>query len=71
MHEEIRLHEGPSEVFEELFLNKSIRFATVCAARGWGKSYFAAIAATTALFELFELDKDVPNKNVYVIVIRT
>jgi len=67
MHEEIRLHEGPSEVFEELFLNKSIRFATVCAARGWGKSYFAAIAATTALFELFELDKDVPNKNVYII----
>jgi hypothetical protein len=63
----IDLHPGQSEVYRDMFIDKVCRFSTVCAARGWGKSYFAAAAATTAIFELFELDESVPNKNVYII----
>lgn len=64
---EIVLHPGQSEVFEEVFINRSIRDAVVCATRGWGKSFFGATAASTACFELLELDESVPNKNVYII----
>ena len=64
---EINLHPGQSRIFNDLFIERNCRFATVAASRGWGKSYFAAVAATTAIWELFELDASVPNKNVYII----
>src|SRR6056297_2778305 len=63
----INLHQGQSQVYEELFLNDEHRFLAVCCARGWGKSYMAATAAITAVFELMELNYEVPNKNVYII----
>ncbi len=63
----INLHSGQSEVYEDLFVNQSARFATVCCSRGWGKSYMAGVAAVTAVFELLELDINVPNKTVYII----
>lgn len=63
----INLHEGQSEVFEDLFIKQSCRFSVVCCSRGWGKSFMAGVAGTTAIFELLELQEDVPNKTVYII----
>lgn len=63
----INLHEGQSEVFEDLFVTKSSRFSVVNCSRGWGKSYLAATAACTAVFELIELSIHVPNKMVWII----
>ncbi len=63
----INLHEGQSEVFEDIFVNKQHRFFTVRCSRGWGKSYMAGTIATTAVFELMELSYRVPNKTVYII----
>jgi hypothetical protein len=64
---DIELHEGQTEIFEDLFVLKEITYAVAACSRGWGKSYFAATAAVAAVFELLELDADVPNKNVYII----
>jgi hypothetical protein len=63
----IRLHAGQSKVFDDFFVNKVARFGSVCCARGWGKSYFMGTAAITAVFELMQLHKDVPNKRVAII----
>ena len=63
----INLHEGQSEVFEDLFINQTCRFAVVCCSRGWGKSFMAATAGTAAIFELLELKPNIPNKTVYII----
>lgn len=63
----IELHYGQSAVYEDIFIHHSVRFAAVCCSRGWGKSFMAAVAATTAVYELLELGANVPNKNVYII----
>ena len=63
----IRLHKAQTAVFKEQFMAQSVRFATACCSRGFGKSYLAAVAATTAIYELLELAEWVPNKNVYII----
>jgi hypothetical protein len=63
----IRLHAGQSTVFDDFFVNKVARFGSVCCARGWGKSYFMATAASTAVFELMHLPANVPNKRVAII----
>jgi hypothetical protein len=63
----IKLHAGQSEAYEDMFLNMTNRFGAVCCARGWGKSYFLATAATTAVFELMDLPANVPNKRVAII----
>jgi hypothetical protein len=63
----IKLHAGQSTVFKDLFIDRNCRYSVVCCSRGWGKSYLAAVAATTAVFELLELPYEVPNKNVYII----
>jgi hypothetical protein len=63
----IKLHPGQSAVYEDLFIEKTCRFSTAVCSRGWGKSFFAGVAATTACFELMELPDEVPNKNVYII----
>jgi hypothetical protein len=63
----INLHEGQSEVFEDLFVYQNCRFAVVCCSRGWGKSFMAATAGVTAIFELLELPENIPNKTVYII----
>lgn len=64
---QVDLHPGQSEIIRDLFVTQTCRFAVVKASRGWGKSYGAGAAAVTALYELFELDDSVPNKNVYII----
>lgn len=63
----VNLHEGQSEVFEDLFVTQSCRFAVVCCSRGWGKSFMASVAGVTAVFELLELAEKIPNKMVYII----
>lgn len=63
----INLHEGQSEVFEDLFVHKNCRFSVVNCSRGWGKSYMAAVAGVTATMELLELQPKIPNKIVYII----
>lgn len=63
----ISLHEGQSEVYENLFVHLNGRFHVLNTSRGWGKSFFAATAACTAVYELMELPRNVPNKVVYII----
>ena len=63
----ITLHENQSEIYEDLFVNKSCRWSVVVCSRGFGKSYLAAVCAISAIFELLELDASVPNKTVYII----
>jgi hypothetical protein len=63
----INLHEGQSEPYEDMFVDCLHRFISVCCARGWGKSYFAGVAAATAIFELMALPAKVPHKVVYII----
>jgi hypothetical protein len=63
----IELHPGQSEAYEDLFFEMNHRFSVICCARGWGKSYYLAVAAMTAVFELMELPANVPNKRVAII----
>jgi hypothetical protein len=63
----ITLHEGQSQVYEDLFIKRICDYAVDNCSRGWGKSYLAATVATTAIFELMELSEKVPNKFVYII----
>ena len=63
----IDLHPGQSEVYGDIFVDKAHRYSVVCCTRGWGKSYMAAVAAVTAIWELQDLPADVPNKVVYII----
>ena len=60
----ITLHGGQSQIIQDMFVDQSVRYATVCASRGFGKSYLAACAAVLAVQELVALPADVPNKNV-------
>jgi hypothetical protein len=64
---DIELHPGQSQIFSDLFVDKTCRFATAVCSRGWGKSFFAGTAATQATFELLDLHPSVPNKNVFII----
>lgn len=62
-----KLHYGQSQVFEDMFIKKAHRYQVVVCNRGWGKTYYAATAAVTALFELINLPRSIPNKHVYII----
>jgi len=61
------LHEGQSEIIQDLFMEDDTRYAVVCASRGFGKSFLAATAAMIAVQELMDLPASVPNKNVAII----
>jgi len=61
------LHPGQSKVFVDMFVNQSYRNIVMSTSRGWGKSHFAACASITAVNELLQLDKSVPNKDVYIV----
>jgi hypothetical protein len=64
---EINFHDGQSEVFSDLFIEKTVRHAVVRASRGYGKSFLAAGCALKAVDELLDLAARVPNKTVYII----
>lgn len=48
-------------------MRNQIRYAVAVCSRGWGKSYFAGVAAFNAIMELLQLPAWVPHKNVFVI----
>jgi hypothetical protein len=61
------LHAGQSIVFSDMFLKRDIRFATVAASRGFGKTVLAAACAVTAVDELNQLPAWIPNKKVGIV----
>lgn len=69
----MKLHPGQSQVMRYLFPRQgevfipTVRYAAVCASRGFGKSVLAGGAASTAVKYLTSLPRDVPNKNVSII----
>jgi hypothetical protein len=63
----IKLHPGQSAVYRSIFLDKQQRNTTVVTSRGWGKSFFGGVAASTAVSELTQMPSDIPNKDVYII----
>lgn len=67
---ELRLHPGQSSVMRYLFpkdQKETVRYACVCASRGFGKSVLAGVAAATAVDYLCRLPSNIPNKNVSII----
>jgi hypothetical protein len=65
--DQVDLHPAQTMVFEDLFEKRACRHAVVVASRGFGKSFLAGVAAVSAVFELMELHKSVPHKDVHVI----
>lgn len=61
------LHAYQSVVYKDMFVERKHKYHVVVCNRGWGKSFYAAVAATTALYELINLPRWVPNKRVYII----
>ena len=64
---QIQLHPAQSNIFRDLFVEKTCRYAVGVCTRGFGKSYLAAVAAVQAAAELMQMSEDVPNKNVSLI----
>jgi len=65
---EIVLHKGQSDIIKYLFAEpNTVKYATVMASRGFGKSYLAASAAALAVGELMQMPANMPNKNVSLI----
>lgn len=63
----VTLHEGQSEILNDLFIEKNSRWAVACASRGFGKSFLAGTTALVAAQELMQMPADIPNKNVAII----
>ena len=64
---DIKLHPAQSQIFRDLLIDKTCRYAVGVCTRGFGKSYLAAVAAIQACTELMQLPADIPNKNVAII----
>ena len=62
-----RLTPGQTKLFKAIFLDNTYRHMVSVCSRGWGKSYFAAVAAITAINELLDMPEWIPNKHVYII----
>lgn len=67
MSEQIKLHRGQSEIFKDLFVEKSCRYAVAVCSRGFGKSVLGAVSAIQAISELTNLPPTVPNKLVVLV----
>ena len=66
----IRLHKGQSDIVRWLFPTENdevVRYAPVCASRGFGKSFAAASIATIGVDYLMQLPTSRPNKNVSIV----
>ena len=63
----INLHAGQSVVFNDMFLKKTVRYGTVAASRGFGKTVLAAACSVKACDELCALPVWVPNKRIGII----
>jgi len=51
----INLHPGQSLIYDTMFQQRLKRYGVVVCCRGWGKSYFGALAAVTKVYELLTL----------------
>ena len=63
----IELHPKQSQVFRDLFVDKSHRHIVTIASRGFGKSVLAAACALQAIAELTQMPNGTPNRNVALI----
>ena len=61
------LHSGQSKVFYDMFIDKSVRYGTVAASRGFGKTVLAAACGVAAVKELNAMPSWVPNKRVGIV----
>jgi hypothetical protein len=64
---DIELFPGQSEIFSDLFVERSVIHATAVCCRGFGKSHLGATAAIQACSELWNMPAHVPNKLVAII----
>lgn len=63
----IDLHPNQSGIYEDIFVKQKHRYEILCCSRGFGKSYLGATTVATAVDELLQLARRVPNKVVWVI----
>jgi hypothetical protein len=63
---EITLYPGQSNIFSDLFVDKTVVHAVAVCSRGFGKSHLGATAAIQACSELMQLPASVPNKLVTI-----
>jgi hypothetical protein len=67
----ITMHKGQSDIIRWLFpeseITRAVRYAPVCASRGFGKSFVASVVAVMAVDYLLTLPKSRPNKNVSIV----
>lgn len=65
------LHEGQSEIFNDLFIEQNCRYAVAACTRGWGKSFMGCFSSIQAVSELEQAsarnEKKIYNKNVSII----
>jgi len=64
---DIVLYPGQSEIFEDLFVKKTVIHAVGVCSRGFGKSHLGGTAAIQACWELINLPKSIPNKLVTIV----
>lgn len=67
MDNNVSLHWGQSQVYQDLIVDQVCRYPVVDCSRGWGKSFLASTVASTAVYELLDLPRWVPNKIVWII----
>jgi hypothetical protein len=63
----INLHAAQSKIFHDMFVSREVRNGVGCCARGFGKSFLGAAAASKVVGELVELPAWVPNKNISIV----
>jgi hypothetical protein len=61
------LHPGQSQIFSDLFVEKTVQNAVGVCTRGFGKSHLGAVAGIAAANELCQLPAHVPNKSIFII----
>jgi len=64
---DIVLYPNQSQIFSDLFVEKTVVHGVAVCSRGFGKSHLGATAAIQACWELVELPKNVPNKLVTIV----
>ena len=62
------LHKAQGVVYKDLMLDRAHRYATLCTSRGFGKTHLCAAITRTAAQELVMMPKDIPNKNIAIIM---
>lgn len=64
---DITLYPGQSEIFRDLFVEKTVVHAVGVCCRGFGKSHLGGTAAIQACWELVAMPANIPNKLVTIV----